>query len=161
MNWLQTTCVIYLPVVVKGAARVVVFWRDVRQGLPANTTRSPNAATMLCQRRRRWPSIVPRLTVQCCLKIGPALSTDTNVMTQHYVNLSCSLCALSQSSRSLLIKHADWPLLQIRFNGFTHTEFTARALFFLLSSTSMYNTRCLFVMWIGKKKHCIIHRDIR
>ena len=127
---MQTTCVIYLPVVVKGAARVVVFWRDVRRGLPANTTRSPNAATMLCQRRRRWPSIVPRLTVQCCLNVGSALSTDTNVMTQHYVSVSCSLCALSQSSRGLLIKHADLPFLQIRSNGFTHTELTARALIF-------------------------------
>ena len=28
---------------------------------PANTTHSPNAGTMLCQSRRRWPNIVPAL----------------------------------------------------------------------------------------------------
>ena len=48
VNWLQTNGVIYLPVVVKGATRVV---GNVRRGLPANTTHSPNAGTMLCQRR--------------------------------------------------------------------------------------------------------------
>ena len=58
MNWLQTNGVIYLPVVVKGAKRVI---GNVRWGLPANTTHSPNAGTMLCQRRRRWPNNVPAL----------------------------------------------------------------------------------------------------
>ena len=58
MNWLQTNGVIYLPVVVKGATRV---GGNVRRGLPANTTHSPNAGTMLCQRRRRWPNNVPAL----------------------------------------------------------------------------------------------------
>ena len=53
MNWLQTNGVIYLPVVVKGATRV---GGNVRRGLPANTTHSPNAGTMLCQRCRRWPN---------------------------------------------------------------------------------------------------------
>ena len=52
MNWLQTNGVIYLPVVVGG---------NVRWGLRANTTLSPNAGTMLCQRRRRWPNNVPAL----------------------------------------------------------------------------------------------------
>ena len=58
MNWLQTNGVIYLPVVVKGATRV---GGNVRRGLPANTTHSPNAGTMLCQRCRRWPNNVPAL----------------------------------------------------------------------------------------------------
>ena len=44
---MQTNDVIYLPVVVKGATRV---GGNVRQGLPANTTHSPNAGRMLCQR---------------------------------------------------------------------------------------------------------------
>ena len=68
VTWLQTSCVIYLPVVVNGATRLT------SRGLPANTTHPPSAATMLCQRRRRWTNIVPRLTVQCCLNVGPALS---------------------------------------------------------------------------------------
>ena len=55
---MQTSCVIYLPVVVKGATRVD---GNVRRGLPANTTHSPNAGTMLCQRRRLWPNNVPAL----------------------------------------------------------------------------------------------------
>ena len=55
---MQNNGVIYLPVVVKGATRV---GRNVRRGLPANTTHSPNAGTMLCQRRRRWPNNVPAL----------------------------------------------------------------------------------------------------
>ena len=58
MNWLQTYGVIYLPVVVKRATRV---GGNVRRGLPANTTHSPNAGTILCQRRRRWPNNVPAL----------------------------------------------------------------------------------------------------
>ena len=58
MNWLQTNGVIYLPVVVKGATRV---GGNVRRGLPANTTHSPNAGTMLYQRRTRWPNNVPAL----------------------------------------------------------------------------------------------------
>ena len=58
MNWLQTNGVIYLPVVVKGATRV---GGNVRRGLPANTTHSPNAGTILCQRRTRWPNNVPAL----------------------------------------------------------------------------------------------------
>ena len=49
---MQTNCVIYLPVVVKGAKRFFALWRDVRRGLPENTTHPPNAATLLCQRRR-------------------------------------------------------------------------------------------------------------
>ena len=57
VNLLQNNCVIYLPVVVKGGARVVVFWGDVRRGLPANKTHPPNAATMYCQCRRRWTNI--------------------------------------------------------------------------------------------------------
>ena len=40
MNWLQTNGVIYLPVVV---------------------THPPNAGTMLCQHRGRWPNNVPAL----------------------------------------------------------------------------------------------------
>ena len=55
---MQTNGVIYLPVVVKRATRV---GGNMRRGLPANTTHSPNAGTMLCQRRRRWPNIVPAL----------------------------------------------------------------------------------------------------
>ena len=58
VNWLQTNGVIYLLVVVKGATRV---GGNVRPGLPANTTHSPNAGTILCQRRRRWPNNVPAL----------------------------------------------------------------------------------------------------
>ena len=58
MNWLQTNGGIYLPVVVKGATRV---GGNVRRGHPANTTHSPNAGAMLCQRRRRWPNNVPAL----------------------------------------------------------------------------------------------------
>ena len=34
---------------------------NVRQGLLANTTHSPNAGTMLCQRHRLWPNNVPAL----------------------------------------------------------------------------------------------------
>ena len=49
---MQTNGVIYLPVVVRG---------NVRRGLPANTTHSLNAGTMLCQRRKRWPNNVPAL----------------------------------------------------------------------------------------------------
>ena len=55
---MQTNGVIYLPVVVKGATRV---GGNARPGLPANTIHSPNACTMLCQRRRRWPNNVPAL----------------------------------------------------------------------------------------------------
>ena len=58
-NWLQTDGVIYLPVVVKGATRVS---GNVRRGLPANTTHSHDAGTMLCQRRRR--------VAQQCTSIG-------------------------------------------------------------------------------------------
>ena len=58
MNWLQTNGVIYLPVVVKGATLV---GGNVRRGLPGNTTHSPNAGTILGQRRRRWPNNVPAL----------------------------------------------------------------------------------------------------
>ena len=58
MNWLQTNGGIYLPVVVKGATRV---GGNVRRGHPANTTHSPNAGAMLCQRRSRWPNNVPAL----------------------------------------------------------------------------------------------------
>ena len=58
MNWLQTNDVIYPPVVDKGATRV---GGNVRQGLPANTTHSPNAGGMLCQRRRWWPNNVLEL----------------------------------------------------------------------------------------------------
>ena len=58
VNWLQTNGVIYLPVVVKRATRV---GGNVRRGLPANMTHSPDAGTMLCQRRRRWPNNVPAL----------------------------------------------------------------------------------------------------
>ena len=56
MNWWQKNGVIYLPVVVKGATRV---GGNERRGLPANTTHSPNAGTMFCQRRRQWPNNVP------------------------------------------------------------------------------------------------------
>ena len=55
---MQTNGVIYLPVVVKGAMRV---GGNATRGLPANTTHSPDAGTMLCQRRRRWPNNVPAL----------------------------------------------------------------------------------------------------
>ena len=58
MNWLQTNGVIYLPVVVKGATLV---GGNKRRGLPGNTTHSPNAGTILCQRLRRWPNNVPAL----------------------------------------------------------------------------------------------------
>ena len=56
---MQTNGVINLPAVVEGAMRVV---GNVRRGLPANTTHSPNARTMLCQCRRRWPNNVPALS---------------------------------------------------------------------------------------------------
>ena len=55
---MQTDGVIYLPVVGKGATRV---GGNVRRGLPANMTHSPNAGAMLCQRRRRWPNDGPAL----------------------------------------------------------------------------------------------------
>ena len=55
---MQTNGVIYLPVVVKGA---MSRRRECETGLPANTTHSPNAGTMLCQRGRRWPNNVPAL----------------------------------------------------------------------------------------------------
>ena len=55
---MQTNGAIYLPVVVKGATRVD---GNVRRGLLANTTHSPNAGTMLCQCRRRLPNNVPAL----------------------------------------------------------------------------------------------------
>ena len=55
---MQTNGVIYLPVAVKGATHV---GGNVRRGLPANATHSPNAGTILCQRRRRWPNNVPAL----------------------------------------------------------------------------------------------------
>ena len=50
MNWLQTNGVNYLPVAVKGRG-------NVRRGLPANTTHSPNAGTILCQRADRDPTM--------------------------------------------------------------------------------------------------------
>ena len=55
---MQTNGVIFLPVVVRGATRV---GGNVRPLLPANTTHSPNAGTMLCHRLRRWPNNVPAL----------------------------------------------------------------------------------------------------
>ena len=82
---LQTNGVIYLPVVVKGASCV---GGDVRRGLPANTTHSPNAGTMLCQRHRRWPNNVPAL--------GERLLFAT----------SCIVCI------GLPTRHADWPMFK-------------------------------------------------
>ena len=35
--------------------------RECETGLPANTTHSPNAGTMLCQCRRQWSNNVPAL----------------------------------------------------------------------------------------------------
>ena len=55
---MQINGVIYLPMVVKGATCV---GGDVRRRLPANTTHSPNARTMLCQRPRWWANNVPAL----------------------------------------------------------------------------------------------------
>ena len=53
---MQTNGGIYLPMVVKGATRVR---GNLRQGLPANRTHSPNTGTMLCQHPRQWPNNVP------------------------------------------------------------------------------------------------------
>ena len=86
---MQTNGVIYLPVVVKGATRV---GGNVRRGLPANTTHSPKAGTMLCQRRRRWPNNVPAL--------GERLLFATS-----WKGTSCCIVCIG-----LLTKHADWPI---------------------------------------------------
>ena len=86
---MQTNGVIYLPVVVKGATRV---GGNVRRGLPANTTHSPNAGTMLCQRRRRWPNNVPALGERLLI----ATSWKGTVLL--YVCIG------------LLTTHADWPM---------------------------------------------------
>ena len=108
---------------------VRLVWRDLRRGLPANTTRSPNAPPMLCQRRRRWPTTVATTHCPMLFKCWASVVDSVVALTQHYVSVSCSLCALSQSSQGLLTKHADWPTLQIRF---TNTELTARALIFFI-----------------------------
>ena len=90
---MQNNGVIYLPVVVKGATRV---GGNVRRGLPANTTHSPNAGTMLCQRRRRWPNNVPALGKRLLLLVEKAQS--------------CSIVCIG-----LLTKHADWPMYKDTF----------------------------------------------
>ena len=92
MNWLQKNGVIYLPVVVKGATRV---GGNVRRGLPANTTHSPNAGTMFCQRRRQWPNNVPAL--------GKRLLFATKAQS------CCIVCI------GLLTKHAEWPMFKDTF----------------------------------------------
>ena len=166
VNCLQTNCVIYLPVVVKGAACVLscasclvrLVWRDLRRGLPANTTQSPNAPPMLCQRRRRWPTTVATTHCPMLFKCWASVVDSVVALTQHYVSVSCSLCALSQSSQGLLTKHADWPTYRYVLQTL---NLLLERWFFLLNSTSMYNAWCLFVTWIGKKKHRIIHGDIR
>ena len=85
-------------------------------------------------------------------------------MYQHWVNVSCLLLVGKAQSCcivciGLLTKHADWP---IRSTARELTaELTARELKICLNSTSMYNTRCLFATLIAKKKHRIIHGDIR
>ena len=88
---MQNNGVIYLPVVVKGATRV---GGNVRRGLPANTTHSPNAGTMLCQRRRRWPNNVP------------ALGERLLFATSWKGSIVCM---------GLLTKHADWPTFKDMF----------------------------------------------
>ena len=87
---MQTNGVIYLPVVVKGATRV---GENVRRGLPANTTHSPNAGTMLCQRRRLWPKNVSAL--------GERLLFATS--------WKGTVCI------GLLTKHADWCMFKDTF----------------------------------------------
>ena len=92
---MQTNGVIYLPVVVKGATRV---GGNVRRGLPANTTHSPNAGTMLCQRCRRWPNNVPAL--------GERLLFATSLAGKAQYRVYCI---------GLLTKHADWPKFKDTF----------------------------------------------
>ena len=92
---MQTNGVIYLPVVVICATRV---GGNVRRGLPANTTHSPNAGTMLCQRRRRWPNNVPAL--------GERLLFAT--IWKGNLVVSCIRA-------SVLTKHADWPMFTDTF----------------------------------------------
>ena len=96
VNWLQTNGVIFLPVVVKGATRV---GGNVRPWLPANTTHSPNAGTMLCHRRRRWPNNVPAM--------GDRLLFATTVVGK--AQSCCIVCI------GLLTKHADWPMFKDMF----------------------------------------------
>ena len=93
VNWLQNNGVIYLPVVVKGATRV---GGNVRRGLPANKTHSPNAGTMLCQRRRRRPNNVPALGKRLLF----ATSWKGTVLLYRV---------------GLLTKHADWPMFKDTF----------------------------------------------
>ena len=46
----------------RGCQRCQARGRECETGAsPANTTHSPNAGTMLCKRRRRWPNNVPAL----------------------------------------------------------------------------------------------------
>ena len=93
VNWLQNNGVIYLPVVVKGATRV---GGNVRRGLPANKTHSPNGGTMLCQRRRRWLNNVPALSKRLLF----ATSWKGTVLLYRV---------------GLLTKHADWPMFKDTF----------------------------------------------
>ena len=75
----------------RGCQKCHARQRECETGFPANTTHSPNAGAMLCQRRRRWPNNVPHcVNVSCLLLVGKAQSC-------------CIVCL------GLLTKHADWP----------------------------------------------------
>ena len=94
---MQINGIIYLPGVVKGATRV---GGNVRRGLPANTTHSPKAGTMLCQRRRRWPNNVPALDERLFFATG---WKGTVLLYRVY--------------RPALTKHADWPTFTDTFTA--------------------------------------------
>ena len=88
------------------------------------------------------------MLVQCCVSVADSGPT----MYQHWVNVSCLLLVGKAQSCcivciGLLTKHADWPTFTERSTAREITaKLTARELNFLfLNSTSMYNTRCLFV----------------
>ena len=62
MNWLQTNGVIYLPVVVKGAALVFAFLAGRETGGYLHSHQMTNPALQLLgQRRRQCPNFDPAL----------------------------------------------------------------------------------------------------
>ena len=116
-------------------------------GLPANTTHSPNAGAMLCQRRRQWPNNIPAMGVLFLFAGWGRHSLTVVLVLYRPAYLTCWLAYVYRYVLPLENSPLNLTARKLKKN--------------VINSTSMYNTRCIFVPWIANKKYRIIHGDIR
>ena len=88
VTWLQTNCVIYLPVVVKGAT-----YAPHVPGSPSKHDTSTQCCNNVVSASK---TVDQHCTTTHCPMLRKCWASVVLLLTQHYVSVSCSLCA-SQS----------------------------------------------------------------